>query len=247
MIKFYLGLDTSNIVVLPVNPPSIEVKQGGTNKVLNIVKLGEINILREMHLQKINFSSFFPAITNQTANILNNPWTLIGSELREPQYYIDAIEKTRAEKKPIVFTVSDVNISMEVSIEDFTWKQEAGDADIHYTIALKQYQRCNIKTLKQQTSSSTSSLVSGALSTAIKATVSSNITRAQTSFAVGDTVTVNGKYWYDSYGAEPSGTFKNFTGRIDKIVADTTRKYRYHISTLDGGWRGWVSKDQLGG
>ena len=57
---------------------------------------------------------------------------------------------------------------------------------------------------------------------------------------VGCTVIVNGKYWYDSYGAKPYGTANNLREKVSRIVTDKSRAYPIHISG-----HGWVKKSQI--
>ena len=113
---------------------------------------------------------------------------------------------------------------MLVSIKDFSFAYKAQDEDVHYNLDLREYKQPTLKVISQNKQTSTSTNA-----------------RASTGFAVGDTVKVNGNYWYSSYGSEPHGTFKNYTGKISYVVADKSRPYRFLIEG-----RGWVSDSQLG-
>lgn len=231
-IMFYFNYKWT-VLPLPVNPQSIEVRTAGTNKTMEIVKLGEINILRDVKLSELTIESFFP----ETAD---GPWVLTKTVLVKPQVYKALFEELRKNKKPCRLVVSDIGINMEVSVESFQWSREAGDPDMHYKLQLKEYKPHAIKTVSIKQNNTAKVIVP-----TIGISTGGNTARQKTGFAVGDTVIVNGKYWYDSYGASPYGTFKNFTGKISKIVADKKRKYRYHITTPSGGWRGWVNESQM--
>lgn len=218
----------NQVVQLPVNPPELEVQYGSNNKTDEIVKLGEINILRKASLKEIDIESFFPATQNA-------PYVLTKGKFKAPQFYINFFEKIKREAKPCRFIVTDTKINMLVSIEDFSYKREAGTNDIEYTLSIKQYREYTAKVMrvKKETNSAT------------KKTVKTGVEREKTGFAVGDTVLVNGKYTADSYGNGNYGTFKNFTGKISKVVQDKRRPRRYHITTLSGGWCGWVTASQM--
>ena len=61
-------------------------------------------------------------------------------------------------------------------------------------------------------------------------------------------MTVNGDYYYSSWGAQPHGTFSGFRGKISRIVTtDPQRPYPYHIATPAGATRGWVTQGQIQG
>ena len=231
-VMFYFNYKWT-VLPLPVNPESIEVRVAGTNKTTEIVKLGEINILRDVKLAEMTIESFFPATAD-------GPWVLTKTLFAKPQVYKRLFEELRKEKKPCRLVVSGVGINMEVSVESFEWSMEAGDPDMHYKLQLKEYKPHTIKTVGVKQNNAVKVIVP-----TVGISTGGNTARQKTGFAIGDTVVVNGKYWYDSYGASPYGTFKNYTGKISKIVVDKKRKYRYHITTPSGGWQGWVSESQI--
>lgn len=222
-IRFFFEYNNT-VVQLPVNPEQISIKSNGNNKTEEIVKLGEINILREPRLHSCSIKCFLPVSSNA-------PFVLTGGRFEPPQFYIDFFNKIIKDKKPCRFIVSDTSINMFVSIENFEYTRKHGDEDTAYTLDLKEYRTFSAKVVTIQPTTSKA--------------VTSTTTRTKTGFAIGDTVIVNGKYWYTSYGASPFGTFSNFTGKISHIVSNTSRPYRYHITTLDGRWRGWVAENQL--
>lgn len=222
------------VVQLPVNPASLAVESAGNNETVEIVALGEINILRQKKLKTVKVECFFPAEVNQNA-----PYVLTSGQFKEPQFYVDFFEKIRDDKKPVRFIVTDTKINMLVGIESFVPALNAGDDDTSYTLELKEYRPYAPKVVTIQAPA----VVANAQQQAPTATT--NEQRQPAGFAIGDEVTVSGNYWYSSYGDNPHGTFNNFRGKISHIVADKTRKYRYHITTLTGGYRGWVAESQM--
>ena len=227
-IRFFLEYG-DEIVQLPVNPSKLEVAKGGNNKTVEVVELGAVNILRGVGLAKISVSSFLPATSNA-------PYILTSGKFKEPQYYIDFINKVREAKKPLRLIVSDTNINLMVSIEDFKTTLNAQDDDTHYQLSLLEYRNYASKVV---------TITKPITNTNPQAQSQSN-NRNKTDFAVGDRVKVTGKWWYNSYGASPYGNAPNgFVGKIGIIITAPGRAKPYHIETLDGRWRGWVGKDQL--
>lgn len=228
-IRFFFEYN-NQVVQLPVNPEEIMINSSGNNKTEEIIKLGEINLLRQKKLEALVIESFLP-------NDADAPYVLTKGKFEKPQYYIDFFENIRKEKKPFRFIISDTKINMLAAIEDLEYGLKAGDDDIHYSLNIKEYQPFSSKVVKIT--------LPATKAEPAKVTPPPATERPKTGFAIGDTVIVDGKYWYTSYGDNPHGTFKNFTGKISHIVADKNRKYRYHITTPSGGYRGWVAKNQM--
>ena len=227
-IRFFFEFN-NQIVQLPVNPEEITITSSGNNKTEEIIKLGEINLLREKKLEALVIEGFLPADKDA-------PYVLTKGKFEKPQYYIDFFENIRAEKKPFRFIISDTKINMLAAIEDLEYGLKAGDDDIHYSLNIKKYRPFSSKVVK---------ITLPANKTEPAKVTPPATERPKTGFAIGDIVIANGNYWYTSYGDNPHGTFKDFTGKISHIVADKNRKYRYHITTLSGGYRGWVAESQI--
>lgn len=241
-IRLFFEYD-NQVVQLPVNPPSLAVESAGNNETVEIVALGEINILRQKKLSNIKIECFFPALVNKDA-----PYVLTSGQFKEPQFYINFFEKIREEKKPARFIVTDTKVNMLVGIEAFTPLLNAGDDDTSYTLELKEYKPYAPKTVTIQLPAARTvqtTTNTAAAASEKKPTATTKETRPSAGFSIGNEVTVSGNYWYSSYGDNPHGTFNNFRGKISHIVADKTRKYRYHITTLSGGYRGWVAESQM--
>lgn len=118
---------------IPVNPPSIEMREAGNSKTYDISALGEINVIKNPKLTEFRFESFFPA--------QRYPF-VVGDHLFEPMFYVELIKKWMATNRPIrfVFTGASFDINEPVSIESFDWKEVAGTSgDIEFTLVLKKY------------------------------------------------------------------------------------------------------------
>ena len=217
----------NRIVQMPVNPETLEVEHQGNNKTTEIVNLGNVNILKERKLAKIVLASFLPQYPD-------GGYVVTKGKFEGPEFYQEFFAQIVADKQPVRLIVSDTELNMLVSIEGVKYGREAGDNDIAYQLNLKEYRvnRARKLTIKEETSNDTIIVTA------------KNETREKVGFAIGDTVLVNGNYWYSSTGAEPHGTFSNYTGRISHIT-NPTRTYRYHITDSNGGYKGWVSESQL--
>jgi len=228
-IRFFI--EYQNLLVqLPVNPEEIKVSFSGGNKSKEVINLGEITLIKERKLATIKLTSFLPLKSDA-------PYVLTKGRFEGPQFYIDLIQRIVEDKQPLRFTITDTKINMLATIEDFSYGQIGGDLDTHYEISIKEYRPFKAKVLTLITEDTETSTIAVAKV--------SEANRQPTGFAIGDAVIVSGKYWYDSYGSSPFGTFNNFIGTINHIVFDKTRQYKYHIITTAGASKGWVSEPQL--
>lgn len=213
------------IIQFPVNPEEISFKTSGNNETIEVVKLGEVNIAKDMKLSTIEFESFLP---------LNNvyPFILTKNKFKKPKFYIDFINKVRVDKKPIRFIVSDTNINILALIEDFQYTYKAADDDTHFSISLKEYREIKVKTIT--ISNNTSSRPVQKTESLRAAPINKNVT-------TGCSVIVNGTLHRDSYGSGPGMTLKDYKGKVNFVV-DDGRGYPYHVTNTSGGYMGWVKK-----
>lgn len=128
--------------------------------------------------------------------------------------------------------------NMEVLVTSFhTEERGAETGDFYYELGLTEYRDYSAKTVTLQ---------QPAADAPVEAAAENTRAVPANQLVVGQDVTVNGNYYYSSWGAEPHGTFSGFRGKISRIVTtDPARACPYHITTQSGGARGWVKKDQI--
>lgn len=220
-IKFCFEYRNDQKVYLPVNPPKLEVHSPGKNDTLNIVNLGDTSILKTPGLKQISFETFIP--TQNSGSYVESDVPVYASE-----FYKNFFEAVMAQKEPINFVVTGLNVALKMSVEDFTYWWEGGDPDMHFKISLKEYRQSTIKTTTINTGPTTNN---------------SNRENTPKTPVKGSKVRVNGVLHRDSYGSGPGATEKDAIRLVEKVK--TGRAYPYHIITLDGGWRGWVNRAAL--
>jgi len=206
--------------MLPVNPEEIEIKEGSNNSVTEVVKLGEINQLGVKSLTETSITSFFPADHTR-------PYVINGATEMTPESWVSLLLGAKNSNKTVRFIVTDTDINMLMTIEGFDYAYVDTTGDIEYTIDLKEYQEYSAKYVTTLTKT---------VSTAKKTTTQPVNTAAIT---VGCTVIANGRLHRDSYGAGPGKTEVNATRKVNFIK--TGRSHPYHLTDMNGGWRGWVT------
>lgn len=226
-IEFYIAYG-DRLIQLPVNPDKISVSFKGNNSTTEIIKLGEINILKDRKLREISFKSFFPYSESF-------PGIRILSQFRDPKYYKEFLQKIMDDKKPCRLIVTGIDLTLKCSVEQFEYYHQAGDhEDAYYSLSLKEYRDYSITPINNGASSASIKLSNA--STSVKSVSPSSIT-------VGCDVILNGRVHYDSYGAKPGKTFKNYRGKVNLI--NKKGSHPYHITTPSGGWLGWVTAESV--
>lgn len=130
------------LVQLPVNPEEITISGSANNSTSETVGQGEINDLGFQKLKELSISSFFPKTYN------NELYINTGGDFREPSFYIKFFEDIKKAREPFRLIITDIDINMLVSIEDFEYTYQYGTDDVEYELELKEYKEHNIKVLK---------------------------------------------------------------------------------------------------
>lgn len=220
------------LVQLPNNPPNFSDVFVADNQTTNIIALGEVNTLGHRKLREMPISSYLPNYPDSR--------TETTGKFQKPDFYIKFFEKVINDRKPVRLIVTGLNINVLVSIESFEYQRYTDYVD--YTLTLKEYRNFSAKEVKIVQKPSTGS---GDKTTAVQKKPSS---RQKSGFAVGDVVICNGNFYHDSYKSSPYGTFrKDYEGKISIIVSkpQSGQTHPIHITTLGGGWLGWVQSSQI--
>lgn len=123
---------------LPVKPEEFNVTVTHHNTVVNVIKLGDINLIGNTGLREVTLSSFFPA---KNYNFSYN------TGRKKPLTCVDLLEKWRKSGKPVRVIITDL-LNMEATIESFTWGERDATGDIYYTIYFKEYKKIKTKKAK---------------------------------------------------------------------------------------------------
>lgn len=146
-VRIYIVYN-KEVIQLPVNPPELSVKNAGNNQTIDLVKLGEVNLLKKPKLTEFSFESFFPVVITGVKTL---PPYVASETVQEPDYYVNLFQKIKNEMNPIQFIISGyysdgAAFNEFVSVEDFDHKLTA-HGDIDYTMSIKIYQPYSSKIL----------------------------------------------------------------------------------------------------
>lgn len=134
-MEFWVQQDNNGKLQLPVKPSEYNVTVTHRNTVVNVIQVGDVNLIGKTGLREISLASFFPA---QDYNFSNN------SGRKEPLAYVEQMESWRNSGNPVRVIITGV-LNMEATIESFTYGERDATGDIYYTLYLKEYKKIKTK------------------------------------------------------------------------------------------------------
>lgn len=222
-LGFYLTNDANQTIELPINPAEVTVKYESDDKSETVVKLGEVNLIGEDKLQNISIESSFPIDPKE------EHYTTSLDLMDSAQDYIDWIESARKLKKPIRLVISTTKISLKSTIASFEYGMKNGyDGEYIYTLALKEFRPYEAKKIGVQLQPEKTA---------------EERPSPPKKVGMNSIVVVNGQLHRDSLGSGPGITEQNAKRKISLVAPGS--KYPYHVTTLDGGSRGWVKESDV--
>lgn len=217
------------VVQIPVNPQTFNVKTSGNNATTEIITLGEVVVPKKKKLSSISWESFFPYASWY-------PAIRTKGRFESADFYLNFIEKIRDDCKPCHLTVTGIGFDEDVVIESFDFYHQAGDhEDTYYNITLKQYRPYGVSVIFKSGVS--------AQGTPTTAVPKAGVALEPKQITVGCDVILTGTVHYDSYGSKPGNTFNNYRGKISLI--NSKGSHPYHVTTPSGGLLGWVTKESV--
>lgn len=115
----------------PILPSSFEIQGQQGNTSVTVHSVGEVNLLGNANLKTVEISSFFPAQEYPFCQY-------IGFDL-DPYVYVKKIENWKEKKYTPRLIITETNINLIVSIENFSYGENDATGDVYFTLSLKEY------------------------------------------------------------------------------------------------------------
>ena len=233
MYVFYLS-----DVMLPVAPGQLQLKIKNQNKTVNLINDGEVNQLKQAGLTEVSFKASLPNA--------KYPFARYKDGFKPAVFYLDHIEKLKIGNQSFQFIVSRsmpagkilFDTNMKVSLEDYKIVEDAGDNfDVMVDVSLKQFRPYGTKIVEIKPPTPAQPKP--------QATTEKPREGDASKISIGSTVTANGRVHRDSYGQGPGKTLSNYKGKVNFI--NEKGSHPYHVTTMNGGWLGWMLKSNVVG
>lgn len=140
--------DENSIIYLPLSPKSYKTKVKTANKTIDLIKNGEINILKDVGLREFEFEILLPK---------DDTLVYYKNRFKEPIFYLNKFRNFVINKKPIRFIIIRklqngaelFETNLLVSIEDYEVTENAGEeGDFYVKLKLKEYRTVSVDVLK---------------------------------------------------------------------------------------------------
>lgn len=221
------------VIQLPVNPEKLTITYDSNNKNVEIIKLGQISILKKKKLGTIQFESWFP---------YESWWTGVqtSGQFKSVDFYKDFFTRLQDDAKYARFIVTGYNYNTLVSVENFKYYNQGGDyEDCYYSLTLKEFVPYKIKVLSK-------TLTPGNSQNSNELPVIGSMDRPilqPEQITIGCSVVLNGTMYDDFAGNGTPVTKSNFSCKV--LYIRKGADYPYHLCTQDGAWLGWVKESDI--
>lgn len=162
----------SSELILPVTPDSFNVSKGSLNSTVDVLDVGEINLISNTNsgkLKSISFSSFFPKRTGSYCEKNYFP---------DPYECVNRFEEWMNNGSKLNFTISDTNVSrMTVTVENFEYGEKDGTGDVYYSLELKEYRTLALEAATTNTTVESSSARPVEIPTQYEVKANDNLTK----------------------------------------------------------------------
>lgn len=219
----YLTDSANKTVELPVAPSEFKLKREFGGDTMTVLGIGEVRQLGLSKLRSISIPCNLPLRPK------DSPWTTAEKLLDSSNDYLTFLNSILDAKKPIRLVLSGTNLNMTALLTALEYGPGKGSTvETEYMLDFTEYRE--IKALK----------------TVVKVVAKKKYVAPKPKprpappkkIGIGSTVIVNGRLHRDSYGSGPGQTEHNATRKINFHAPG--RKCPWHVTTLSGGWRGWV-------
>lgn len=238
-------------IQLPINPEKLEVTYSGNNKTVEIIQLGEVNILKKKNLATIKFNSWFPYESWF-------PYVKTKGQFKSCDFYDSFFRKLQDEAKPARFIVTGYNFNTLVSVEDYQCYHQGGDyEDLYYSLSLKEYVEYSVQTLGTTLSNAgmtndnrtenwdlpvIGSMDNENWELPVIGSMDKPIIKPE-KITIGCSVILNGDLYDVFNGVDKLSTKSNLKCKVLYIKNDAP--CQYHLCDDNGKWLGWAKKSDV--
>lgn len=133
-----------SLFTLPLAPEEFNTKVGNKNQTVDLIELGEVNLIKAIGLRDFSFKVLLPKdsqLCDETENF------------REPIFYLNKFREIKESKRSVILTIIRImprgdtifSGNAEVTLEDYEVSESAGqEGDFWVDLNLKEYKRVEI-------------------------------------------------------------------------------------------------------
>lgn len=141
MYRFHLKQGETQFL-FPVTPSQVQTKVGNCNQTVQILQMGQANLLKNAGLEEVRFKALFPGRQYHFVQVEEG--------FREPSYFLERLKDFKKAQKPVQLIIfrrladgSQIFCSnVEMGLEEYTIVEQGGEqGDFWVEISLKEYRK----------------------------------------------------------------------------------------------------------
>jgi hypothetical protein len=121
--------DRSEVIRLPVVPTEVMVRSPQKNEIFESISLGELKTIGTKGLKTLSLSSFFPS----------KDYPFLKDRTYKGFEYVDIIERWRSSGLPMRLMVTETNINMPITIDEFEAGIKDASKDVVYIMTISEF------------------------------------------------------------------------------------------------------------
>ncbi|GAP04879.1 hypothetical protein [Fructobacillus tropaeoli] len=234
-IRFYMTNFKNETFEFPLNPSELEFKRSSGNDKEKVVALGEIVRLAsgvELGQTSINFT--LPLDLSRRKSY----WTsgnLTWRGTRGGEAYLQFLDDVFQNHEIVRVVFTNTAFNDLFVIDDFSYKLSGGGDEYEVSITLTQWRDYSPMIVKRNLRVRDNGQE--------KKVEQQQRPAPPAEIGLGTVVIVNGQLHRDSNGGGPGQTEVNARRKVN-FIADG-RQCPYHVTDMEGGWRGWVTAESV--
>lgn len=128
--------------MFPVTPSQVQTKVGNCNETVQILQMGQVNLLKNAGLEEVRFRALFPGRQYHFVQVEEG--------FRDPSYFLERLKDFKKAQKPVQLIIfrrladgSQIFCSnVEMGLEEYTIVEQGGEqGDFWVEISLKEYRK----------------------------------------------------------------------------------------------------------
>lgn len=128
--------------MFPVTPSQVQTKVGNCNETVQILQMGQVNLLKNAGLEEVRFRALFPGRQYHFVQVEEG--------FREPSYFLERLKDFKKAQKPVQLIIfrrladgSQIFCSnVEMGLEEYNILEQGGEqGEFWVEIALKEYRK----------------------------------------------------------------------------------------------------------
>lgn len=133
--------EEDSFFTLPLAPDEFTTKVSNRNKTVDLLELGEVNIIKDMGLRDFDFKILLP----KDSRLCDDE-----KDFKEPVFYLNKFREFKEQKRAVILTIIRLMPNgktlfagnIEVTLEDYTVSEKAGEeGDFYVELSFKEYKR----------------------------------------------------------------------------------------------------------